>query len=63
MRQNWGAPDLGLMRLGEVADHARYIASAIQIPLIADGDTGYGNAMNVRRTVIGLAHRCRGCDD
>ena len=50
-----GAPDLGLMSYGEVVDHAGYIASAIQIPLIADGDTGYGNAMNVRRTVIGLA--------
>ncbi len=50
-----GAPDLGLMSYGEVVDHVRYIASAIQIPLIADGDTGYGNAMNVRRTVLGLA--------
>ena len=50
-----GAPDLGLMSYGEVVDHVRYIASAIQIPLIADGDTGYGNAMNVRRTVVGLA--------
>ena len=50
-----GAPDLGLMSYGEVVEHVRYIASAIQIPLIADGDTGYGNAMNVRRTVVGLA--------
>ena len=50
-----GAPDLGLMSYGEVVDHVRYITSAINIPLIADGDTGYGNAMNVRRTVFGFA--------
>lgn len=50
-----GAPDLGLMSYAEVADHARAIAEAVDIPLIADGDTGYGNAMNVRRTVRGLA--------
>jgi 2-methylisocitrate lyase-like PEP mutase family enzyme len=50
-----GAPDLGLMSYGEVADQARNIAEAITIPLLGDGDTGYGNAMNVRRTVTGMA--------
>lgn len=50
-----GAPDLGLMSYGEVLDQARNITDAISIPLIADGDTGYGNAMNVRRTVQGFA--------
>ena len=50
-----GAPDLGLMSYGEVVDHARNITDATSIPLIADGDTGYGNAMNVIRTVSGLA--------
>ncbi|MEO1459273.1 MAG: isocitrate lyase/PEP mutase family protein [Pseudomonadota bacterium] len=50
-----GAPDLGLMSYGEVADQARNITEAVSIPLIADGDTGYGNAMNVRRTVRGMA--------
>ena len=50
-----GAPDLGLMSYGEVVDQVRYITSTISIPLIADGDTGYGNAMNVRRTVLGFA--------
>lgn len=50
-----GAPDLGLMSYGEVLDQARNIADAISIPLLADGDTGYGNAMNVRRTVRGLS--------
>jgi len=50
-----GAPDLGLMSYGEVLDQARNIAGAVPIPLIGDGDTGYGNAMNVRRTVDGFA--------
>ena len=50
-----GAPDLGLMSYGEIVDHARNITEAIDIPLLGDGDTGYGNAMNVRRTVAGFA--------
>ncbi|MEX2518723.1 MAG: isocitrate lyase/PEP mutase family protein [Paracoccaceae bacterium] len=50
-----GAPDLGLMSYAEVLDQARNITDATTIPLIADGDTGYGNAMNVRRTVAGMA--------
>jgi 2-methylisocitrate lyase-like PEP mutase family enzyme len=50
-----GQPDLGLMSYGEVLDQARNITDAVCIPLIADGDTGYGNAMNVRRTVAGMA--------
>ena len=48
-------PDLGLMSYAEVVDQARNITDAISIPVIADGDTGYGNAMNVRRTVEGFA--------
>ena len=50
-----GAPDLGLMSYGEVLDQARNMADATRIPLLGDGDTGYGNAMNVRRTVEGFA--------
>jgi len=50
-----GMPDLGLMSYGEVVDHARNIAEATSLPFVADGDTGYGNAMNVIRTVKGLA--------
>lgn len=50
-----GAPDLGLMSYGEVVDQARAICDAISIPVIGDGDTGYGNAMNVRRTVRGFS--------
>ena len=46
-----GLPDLGFAGLSEMADHARNMASAVSIPLIADADTGYGNALNVRRTV------------
>ncbi len=51
-----GEPDLGLMSYGEVVDQARNIAGAIDIPLIGDGDTGYGSAMNVKRTVKGFAN-------
>ena len=50
-----GAPDLGLMSYGEVIDSARNICDAVSIPVMGDGDTGYGNAMNVRRTVNGFA--------
>ena len=50
-----GQPDLGLMSYAEVVDQARNITDAISIPVIVDGDTGYGNAMNVRRTVKGFA--------
>lgn len=50
-----GAPDLGLMSYGEVVEQARNICDAVSIPVLGDGDTGYGNAMNVRRTVRGFA--------
>ena len=46
-----GLPDMGFAGLGEMADHARNMAAAVSIPLIADADTGYGNALTVRRTV------------
>lgn len=46
-----GLPDLGFAGLAEMADHARNMATVVAIPLIADADTGYGNALNVRRTV------------
>ena len=50
-----GQPDLGLMSYGEVVDQVRNIAEATALPFVADGDTGYGNAMNVLRTVKGFA--------
>lgn len=46
-----GLPDLGYAGLAEMVDHARNLASAVSVPLIADADTGYGNALSVRRTV------------
>jgi len=46
-----GRPDVGLMALGEMVDNAHRIAQAVDIPLIADADTGYGNPVNVVRTV------------
>jgi 2-methylisocitrate lyase-like PEP mutase family enzyme len=46
-----GLPDAGLTTLTEMAMNARLIASAVKIPVIADADTGFGNAINVVRTV------------
>ena len=46
-----GRPDVGLMTLTEMVDNARRIAACLEIPVIADADTGYGNAINVIRTV------------
>ena len=46
-----GKPDVGFMTLREVADVCRNIVQATSIPLIADADTGYGNAVNMIRTV------------
>jgi len=50
-----GAPDTGLMSYAEMASQGRNINEACGIPVIGDGDTGYGNAMNVKRTVRGYA--------
>ena len=46
-----GLPDLGFLTLTEMAGNAGRMADAVNIPLIADADTGYGNPMNVFRTV------------
>jgi 2,3-dimethylmalate lyase len=46
-----GRPDVGLLSGTEMADNARRIVSAVDVPVIADADTGYGNAVNVLRTV------------
>ena len=50
-----GLPDLGLLGLGEVVDRLRPIVEAVSIPVIADADTGYGNALNTRRAVQAFA--------
>jgi 2-methylisocitrate lyase-like PEP mutase family enzyme len=46
-----GMADLGLISFGEMVNNLRYIADAVDIPVVADADTGYGNPLNVRRTV------------
>jgi 2,3-dimethylmalate lyase len=46
-----GLPDLGLLSATEMADQMRRLAAATPLPCIADADTGYGNALNVQRTV------------
>ena len=46
-----GVPDIGLLTASEVLDRVRNIATAVSIPVIADMDTGYGNPLNVVRTV------------
>jgi len=50
-----GAPDTGLISYSEMLDQGRNICSAVDFPVIGDGDTGYGNAVNVQRTVKGYA--------
>jgi 2-methylisocitrate lyase-like PEP mutase family enzyme len=46
-----GAPDIGLTSLNEIADHVAAMRDAMSLPLVVDADTGFGNALNVRRTV------------
>jgi 2,3-dimethylmalate lyase len=46
-----GRPDVGLLSGAEMIDNARRIVSAVDVPVIADADTGYGNAINVLQTV------------
>ena len=46
-----GEPDLGLLTQTEVIDRARQISRVVSIPVIVDADTGYGNALNVARTI------------
>jgi 2-methylisocitrate lyase-like PEP mutase family enzyme len=46
-----GFPDVGLLTMAEMVENVRYIAGAVETPLICDADTGYGNPVNVYRTV------------
>ena len=46
-----GFPDVGLLTMTEMVANAKYIANAIDIPVVCDADTGYGNPLNVQRTV------------
>ena len=56
-----GAPDTQLISYGEMVDQGRNICAAVEIPVIGDADTGYGNAVNVRRTVAGYAQAGFAC--
>jgi 2-methylisocitrate lyase-like PEP mutase family enzyme len=47
----WGMPDLGFVSLTEIAQHTATIREAVDIPVLVDADTGFGNALNVRHTV------------
>lgn len=47
----FGMPDQGFMGLHEIADHTARIRDVVDVPLIVDADTGFGNALNVRHTV------------
>src|SRR5258705_934227 len=46
-----GVPDIGLVTLTELTDHVAAIADAVDVPILADADTGFGNPINVGRTV------------
>jgi 2-methylisocitrate lyase-like PEP mutase family enzyme len=50
-------PDLGLTSLKEVVDQVNYITEAVSIPVIVDADTGFGNALSVRRIVRAFQRR------
>ncbi|MBB3213362.1 2-methylisocitrate lyase-like PEP mutase family enzyme [Herbaspirillum sp. Sphag1AN] len=50
----FGMPDQGFIGLNELADHTARIRDAVDIPLIVDADTGFGNALNVRHTIRSL---------
>ncbi|MEO5698471.1 MAG: isocitrate lyase/PEP mutase family protein, partial [Burkholderiaceae bacterium] len=46
-----GVPDIGLVSLSELAGHVSSIRDAVNLPMVVDGDTGFGNAINVGHTV------------
>ena len=50
-----GMPDTGLISYGEMVEQGRNICKAVSIPMIGDGDTGFGSAQNIKRTVEGYA--------
>jgi len=47
----FGVPDIGLLTMTEMVENAKRISNAVKIPVIADADTGYGNHLNVMRTI------------
>jgi 2-methylisocitrate lyase-like PEP mutase family enzyme len=57
----FGMPDQGFMGLSEIADHTARIRDAVELPLIVDADTGFGNALNVAYTVRTLERAGADC--
>lgn len=51
-----GVPDNGVIGLRDMADHARHVATGCDIPVMLDGDTGFGNAVNVYYTARAFVH-------
>ena len=51
LARSMGIPDIGLVTMSEVIERAVQVVTAVRIPVIADADTGYGNAVNLVRTV------------
>lgn len=56
-----GMPDTGLISYGELVDQGQNICRAVSIPMIGDGDTGFGSAQNIKRTVQGYARAGFAC--
>lgn len=56
-----GLPDTGLISYSEMLDQGRNICGAVSIPIWGDGDTGFGNALNIKRTVKGYAEAGFAC--
>ena len=56
-----GMPDTGLISYGELVDQGTNICRAVTIPMIGDGDTGFGSAQNIKRTVQGYARAGFAC--
>lgn len=56
-----GLPDTGLISYGELIEQGRNICNAVSIPIFGDADTGFGNALNVKRTVLGYAQAGFAC--
>ncbi len=54
-------PDTGLISFGELLEQGRNICDAVAIPIFGDGDTGFGNALNIKRTVRGYARAGFAC--
>jgi len=56
-----GMPDTGLISYAEMLDQGQSICAAVDIPIFGDGDTGFGNAVNIKRTVAGYAQAGFAC--